>query len=145
MKKIILIVLLTVGVVFSAHSQTKRQDIIRLLEVMDTKSQAAQMFDLMLPSLQSMVPEVPTAFWTVFRSRLDLESFVNLLIPIYDRNFSHDDIKELIQFYESPIGMRLLEATPQITIESYTAGQEWGQKMGRDVVNELVRQGYITQ
>jgi hypothetical protein len=91
-----------------------------------------------------MVPDVPQAFWSTFRTRLDLESFSNLLIPIYDRNFSHDDIKGLIQFYESPIGRKLLEATPQITRESYAAGQEWGLKLGQDLVNELIRQGYIS-
>jgi hypothetical protein len=143
MKKIILIVLLTVGVVFAVHSQTKRQDIIRLLEITNTKSQAVQMFDLMMPGLQSIAPEVPPAFWAVFKSRLDLDYFVNLLIPIYDRHFSHDDIKELIQFHESPIGRKLLEATPQITQESYVAGQEWGMMLGQDVVNELIRQGYF--
>jgi hypothetical protein len=143
MKKIIFIFLLTVGVVFSVHSQTKRQDIVRLLEMQDTKAQAAQMFDLMMPNLISMVPDVPSAFWTTFKSMLDLDSFVNLLIPIYDRHFSHDDIRGLIQFYESPIGRKLLSVTPQITRESYVAGQEWGQKLGQDIVNELIKQGYI--
>jgi hypothetical protein len=143
MKKIILIVLLTAGVVFSTHSQTKSQDIVRLLEITNTKAQAAQMFDLMMPSMLAAVPDVPSAFWTTFKSLLDLESFVNLLIPIYDRHFSHDDIRGLIQFYESPVGKKFIEVTPQITMESYAAGEEWGRKLGQDIVNELIKQGYL--
>ena len=65
-----------------------------------------------------------------------------MLIPIYDKHFSHNDIKELIQFYESPIGKKYLEATPSITQESYRAGEEWGNKIGLDIINELIRQGY---
>jgi hypothetical protein len=104
MKKFIFIFLLTIGVVFYSHSQTKTQDINKLLEITNTKSQAAQMLDLMIPSYMAMLPDVPQSFWNMFKTKLDVNSFVNLIIPLYDKHFTHDDIKKLIQFYESPIG-----------------------------------------
>ena len=142
MKKFIAIFLFAVGVVFSGYSQTKTQDINKLLEITNTKSQAAQMFDLMMPSFIEMLPNIPLTFWTTFKSKIDLDSFVNMLIPIYDKHFSHNDIKELIQFYESSIGKKYLEATPSITQESYRAGEEWGNKIGLDIINELIKLGY---
>jgi uncharacterized protein len=30
-------------------------------------------------------------------------------IPLYNKYFTHDDIKQLIKFYESPIGKRSVE------------------------------------
>jgi hypothetical protein len=142
MKKIFLVCLITIGISSFVYCQTKRQDIIRLLEISNTKLQAAQMFDLMLPNLKSMAPDVPLTFWTMIKSKLEVDSFVDLFIPVYDRHFSHDDIKKLIQFYESPIGKKLLDLTPLIAQESYRIGEEWGQKLAFDVLNELRAQGY---
>ena len=142
MKKIILS-LIIIGIANFSYGQTKEQDIIRLLNITNTKDQAAQMFDLMLPNLMTMAPQVPNAFWTTFRLRLDLDGFVRLMIPIYDKHFTHNDIIELIRFYESPIGRKFLEVTPAFTRDSYLVGEQWGQQMAIDIVEELTKQGYF--
>ena len=143
MKKIIILLIVIIGVTNISYGQTKEQDIVRLLNITNAKEQAAQMFDLMLPNLMSMVPQVPNAFWTAFRASLDLDAFVRLMIPIYDKHFTQNDIRELIRFYESPIGRKFLEVTPAFTRDSYLVGEQWGQQMGIDIVNELSRQGYF--
>jgi hypothetical protein len=142
MKKLVVLWLIGAGLVFSVHGQTKRDDIVRLLTLTETKSQAAQMFDLMLPSFEALAPQAPAAFWTMFREKLDMESFVEMFIAVYDKCLTHDEIKGLIQFYESPVGRRLVEITPQISQESFRIGQEWGQSLGQSVAEELIKQGY---
>jgi hypothetical protein len=142
MRKLLVMCLLGAGLVCSAYGQTKKQDIVRLLDITNTKSQANQMFDLMLPEMKQLAPQAPETFWTLFRSRMNVNTFVDLFVPIYDRYFSHEDIKELIRFYETPIGKKMLDVTPLITKESFAIGQEWGQRIGQEVVNELVKQGY---
>ncbi|MDR0732081.1 MAG: DUF2059 domain-containing protein [Treponema sp.] len=89
-----------------------------------------------------MAPGVPAAFWTVFQSKLDMDGFVDLFIPVYDKYFTHDEIKGLLQFYESPVGRKLLAVTPLITQDSYGIGQTWGEKLAQDIIEELIRQGY---
>jgi hypothetical protein len=142
MKKALLFGLLSIGITLSVYGQTKRQDIIKLLDIMDAKLEAAQMFDLMLPNLKAMAPDVPLTFWVMLKSKLDIDSFVNLLIPLYDKYFSHDDIKKLIQFYESPIGKKLLSVTPLITKEASRIGEEWGERLALDILEELFSKGY---
>jgi hypothetical protein len=142
MKKLVVLCLVGVAVVCSAYGQTKRQDIVRLLEITDTRAQALQTFEILMPSLKAMAPQVPDAFWTLFESKMDIDGFVELFIPIYDKYFSHDDIKEMIRFYESPIGRKMLEVTPLLSQESAAVGQAWGQKLGQEIVNELIKQGY---
>jgi hypothetical protein len=142
MKKLLFVFLLMAGMAAAGYGQTKKADIVRLLDISNTKMQAAQLFDLMLPSLRAMAPDVPVTFWTMFQSKLDMDSFVELFIPLYDKYFTHDEIKGLIQFYESPTGKKLLEVTPLIAQESYGIGQAWGEKLALDVINELIRLGY---
>lgn len=37
------------------------------------------------------------------------------MVNIYDKHFTQDEIKDLIKFYESPTGKKLLETTPEIS------------------------------
>ncbi len=43
--------------------------------------------------------------------------FVELLVPVYDRHYSLDDINALIAFYQTPTGRRTLEVEPLISVE----------------------------
>jgi hypothetical protein len=142
MKKVVALWLIGAGLVLSVQGQTKKEGIVRLLNLTDTKPQAAQMFDLMLPGFEALAPQAPTAIWTMFREKLNIDSFLEMFIAVYDKYLTHDEVKGLIQFYESPIGRRLVEITPQISQESFRIGQEWGQKIGQSVAEELIKQGY---
>jgi hypothetical protein len=142
MKKTLFVFLLMAGTLIAGYGQTKRTDIVKLLDVSNTKMQAEQLFDLMLPSLKTLAPDAPDAFWTVFQSKLNMNSFVDLFVPVYDKYFTHDEIRGLIQFYESPVGRKLLAVTPSITQDSYGIGQAWGEKLAQDIIDELIRQGY---
>ena len=143
MKKYILFFIIMSGITFSIFGQTKENDIKRLLEVTNCRQQAEQAFDLIIPEFIRLFPNIPITYWISFKEKLDIDSFIRIYIPIYDKHFSHDDIKKLIQFYESPIGKKLIEATPRITQESFAGGQEWGRKLGEDIINGLKRDGYI--
>jgi hypothetical protein len=143
MKKLHLVLMLTLCAVFSAYGQTKKQDIIKLLDVMDVKAQATQMIDLMLPSMQGMVPGAPAEFWTKFKAGVKMETFVEMLVPIYDKHLSHDDVKNLIKFYESPTGKKFIKVSPAMTQDAFLASQKWGEKLAQDIISELKKDGYF--
>jgi len=70
-------------------------------------------------------------------ARMNADDLINLIVPIYDKHFSQDDIKNLIDFYQSPLGKRLLEVTPEITREMMAAGMKWGQGIADAVAKEI--------
>ena len=150
MKRIIFAALLTIFIALPApsHAQAaKQQDIIKLLKIMGVETQGMQMLDLVIQSIQPMIqnsvpPDVAAAFWAAFKSKFDANEFMNMLVPIYDKHFTHDDIKQLIKFYESPVGKKLLKATPTMAQETAAAGQKWGEKLGEESIKELMKQGY---
>ncbi|MNL81411.1 hypothetical protein D3C87_2085160 [compost metagenome] len=55
---------------------------------------------------------------------------------------SEQDLKELIAFYQSPIGKKLAEKTPFIVADSMQAGQVWGKKLGEDIIKKIQEKGY---
>ncbi|MDR2728105.1 MAG: DUF2059 domain-containing protein [Chitinispirillales bacterium] len=147
MKKLITICgMLVIAGSFSVYGQAvspaKRQDIIKLIEVMDAKAQMVQSFDLIFTNLMvsmgdGVSPDVKRAFKSKFESRIN--DFVNVLIPVYDKYYTHDDIKQIIKFYETPTGKRMIKSVPLVTQESFTVGQKWGQELAQDVVSELMK------
>ncbi len=72
---------------------------------------------------------------------------VDQVVPIYNKYLSHDEIKELLVFYQTPLGVKLRSVLPQITHESMLTGQQWAQKLGpeidRSVEEALKRAGVI--
>jgi uncharacterized protein len=53
---------------------------------------------------------------------------INAIIPIYQRHLTKTDIEEMIRFYSSPVGQKLLREQPQIIQESMQAGAAVQQK-----------------
>ena len=49
------------------------------------------------------------------------------MIPIYDKYFTHNDIRSLIRFYDSPIGRKFIKMQPYILTESMQAGTKWSE------------------
>ena len=81
----------------------------------------------------------------VYAKEMNSDSMIELVIPIYAKHFSHDEIKQLIAFYQSPIGKRLIEEQPAIAQEAMQVGQAWGQQIGQRIAQKLKDAGYDKQ
>jgi hypothetical protein len=59
-----------------------------------------------------------------FRTRVPSDQVVDLVVPIYAQHFSIEDLRGLIQFYESPLGQRVVKTLPEVAQESQNAGMK---------------------
>ena len=59
---------------------------------------------------------------------MPLDEMMNAIISIYQRHLTKTDLEELIRFYSSPVGQKLLQEQPQIMRESMQAGAAIQQK-----------------
>jgi hypothetical protein len=144
MNRISLIIIFIAGIsTFGIYGQTKNDDILKLLKISGTDKLADQMMDAMTLQIQQLVPDIPNAFWTKFKEKLNVDDLLYTCIPAYNKYYTHDEIKQLIAFYESPLGKKVVEVTPLLTQETMTIGQKWGEKLGQDIVDELIKEGYI--
>ncbi len=61
------------------------------------------------------------------------------------RHYSVAEMRELAEFYRTPLGRRLLEVTPGLAAEAMRAGQAWGEAVARAALarhrDELRRRG----
>ena len=115
----------------------KKQDIRRLLVITGSGKVGIQVIDSMITQFQGAFPGIPDEFWREFRKEADANAMVELIIPIYDRHFTHKDIRGLIAFYESPLGKKFVSKTPQIVKESMVVGQKWGMELGKRAMKKI--------
>jgi len=121
----------------------KEQDIRKLMELTGAGDLGAQSLEQMLGAFKQSYPNVPATFWDEFKKEVKPEEMVDMIVPIYDQNLSHEDIKEAVKFYDSPAGRRISGALPTINQQSFQAGQAWGQEIGARVAAKMRAQGFI--
>jgi uncharacterized protein len=128
----------------------KEANIRHLLELTGAVSVATQSMDdtekSIRPLLTGSLPpgdyreKLVDLFFAKFHSERDPAQLVALLIPIYERHYSADEIKGLIAFYESPLGQKMTSSLPEIASECRRAGAKWGQEMGRNAMAEVLQE-----
>ena len=143
MKKTVFIIIILISISTFCYGQSKRDDISKLLSISGTSEIADQMMGVMMTQFQQLFPDIPNMVWARLREKFDVNGLINACIPAYDRHLTHDEVRQLIAFYESPIGRRLVAVTPLINQETMVIGQRWGEQIGQDIVNELIREGYL--
>ena len=131
----------------SAHSADSAKiavirEIIAVTNVAETTRRGMM---LGLEAQRMVQPNIPAAFWDEFtrRAERDMDEFLEMVIPVYDRHFTTSELRELLRFYKTPLGRQLVAKLPLIMEESSRAGQEWGAKLGEEVGRDLVARGVI--
>jgi hypothetical protein len=79
---------------------------------------------------------LPEEIGAVFEARAG--SFKEIVIPIYHKYFTGEEIKEMIRFYSSDLGRKTIRIMPALINESLTAGQQWGQSLA-PLITERVK------
>lgn len=140
---------LSLGSVTTVHAQAaqtaadkaKAADIKKLMTLTGAGNLGIQAMGQMLQVLKQATPKVPEAFWAEFQKEVNPDELVDRVVPIYAKHLSHGEIKELIKFYETPLGKKLIATLPAITQESMVVGQQWGMDLANRARKKLDAQG----
>jgi uncharacterized protein len=128
------------GAVHAQQPTQKEKDIRKLLKITGSGELGQQVMAQMMTNFKKAMPQVPEKFWSDFMKEVKTDELIELIVPVYDRNLSEGDIKELIRFYESPTGKKFVSVLPKITQESMAVGEKWGRDLGQRVMNKLQAQ-----
>ena len=111
------------------RDEAKRREIERLLQLSGTREAMRAQIDTMTKNFANMnlPPEMITAMKEEFNNGLG--DMVEMTVDVYDRNFSMEEVKAFVAFYESPTGQKISKVMPTVLRESTEAGMKWGQQM----------------
>lgn len=131
--------------------EEKRRDIKRLLTLTRGTELGEQIVRQSLDGLRenlAFLPEesrakVMNIFEEEMLKEFSAERMIELVLPIYAKHLTSEDVKSLIVFYETPTGKKLLDAMPSITRESYEAGSERGRQAGLRAMARVAQEGLL--
>jgi hypothetical protein len=121
------------------HTNTiaSEEDVRKLIEVNGGIETFGGLINQYKEQLQKLRPDVPADFWNAFFATTNLNDIVAFAIPIYQKHFTHDEIKQMIAFKESPLGKKMAQEMPDIAKELAIAGQKWGERLGEKIQAQL--------
>ena len=96
-------------------------------------------------NLQASVPntkggqEFVNAFLDSYRKKFNPDDATTQYAGIYDKHFSEDDIKGLLQFYGSALGRKYAAEMPKINAEVQAANRGAGTRIAKEVLQDLRR------
>jgi len=94
--------------------QDKRALILKFIDVFGTRQALINNFELMLKQIEKTKPDEAQKI----RQRVKVDEIIERLLPIYDRNFTSEDLKAFIAFYGSAEGRKLIGTIPDLMKES---------------------------
>lgn len=130
-------VLLTLILLFSLNSINSQENYKSLLiEYMTAQGQ--------FETFNATIDQMGTMMGVTIKDE-DREEFTNdvmgslieLLVPIYQKHFSVEDLKDAIQMYKTPIGKKISEKTPIIAQETMQASMQWGMELSQKMQKYL--------
>jgi hypothetical protein len=138
--------ILTLALSASAFSQSgpKAEKIKKYMDVMGTTKLMDATMDNMISLYKKNYPAVDSTFWAEYKSQFMSGELINMLIPVYDKHLTEEDLDALIAFYSTPTGQKIIKSLPEIMKESMNVGAEWGREIGTKLMEQLKAKGYST-
>ncbi|NHN27681.1 DUF2059 domain-containing protein [Flavobacterium jejuense] len=101
-----------------------KQDVLKVLKA---SGSAAQM-EMAKDQVMGSIPEDKKAD---FAKDFDasLPSLYDKMAKVYMEIYSHDEVKQMLKFYESPVGKKMTEKASELTKRNMAAAQEWGMEL----------------
>ena len=105
----------------------KEKEIRSLLELLGTKDAVQESASLATDEYRQKVVETSVnsdraqvftnAFFSEFQKKFDADVVTGQLAGIYDKHFTEEEIKGLLEFYGSPLGQKVAAEMPKISRE----------------------------
>jgi hypothetical protein len=129
----------------------KRSDIIQLLKISGVTGMANKMAvyasNQIIDAMQRQKELTPRIIEiikvevsaVINEQILDEQAFFSYFLPIYDKYYTHSEIKELISFYESELGRKTVRVMPSLMDECIVAEEKWGQSIAPVAFDRIVK------
>jgi uncharacterized protein len=118
-------------------AKEKIVEIEKTLRLVGMEKLMTQMKTQMFTMFREKMKEAPEDYWKRAEAKFDMAELIQLIMPLYDKYYTMEDLKALNAFYESSVGQKVLSTLPQITQESMKIGQAWGEEVAKRIERDV--------
>ena len=137
MKKNILAIAFLVFGVFTNAQSSKDVKIAELLETMGSTHAMKTSFEYMIKYYKQNNPQISSEYWDNASKHVDYDELVQKLIPVYSKHFTEQEIVDLLNFYNTSTGKKMIDKMPVILKESMEIGRKWGIELAQKIEKEI--------
>ena len=132
----------------------KKADIEKLMNITGALKIGQQISNAVVNNMTQAIkasrPDIPDRMYKILAEEINniIEEqmlakggYIEMAVLIYDKYFTHNDIKGLLSFYQTELGKKTIEVLPHIVQHSWKAGQLWGQALG-PIIQERVKKRF---
>jgi len=126
-----------------ADAPASKADIEKYLDVLHTRDLMKTMLDAMSKQMHQMIAEQlkkDPAMTPEMQARankmmddiikgMPIDDLIDAMIPVYQKHFTKGNIDDLLAFYSTPTGQKLIQELPAITTEAMQAVMPISQRM----------------
>ncbi len=130
----------------AVSADPQKAEVIRqIIAVTGAGDLLKQIIDSMLPQTMAMMrqnPIYPSAFvdeaQTKFGERFKAIDLAEIAIPIYSKNFSLEELQQILAFDQSLTGKKVARLQPSMFAEVSAGAQASGRQIGMEVTREIL-------
>ncbi len=71
----------------------------------------------MQANIERIIAQSPAEKQAELKAVFDINGIIQQLVPVYDKYYSPEELREIIAFYKTPAGQKMIEVTPKIMSE----------------------------
>jgi uncharacterized protein len=163
MKKILLIVMLSALCLSSSLAAQEKpiakdfhDDIVTLIEIEGFKniiSQYAEMLTTIMTSqIKQISPNAPDAMIKIGTDEAmkimneNISILLDKKIMLYAKYYTQQDVKDLIAFYKTPVGQKMIKIMPALSKEATDISLAWAQELmpelNKRIIARFQKEGY---
>ncbi|MES1939482.1 hypothetical protein T5B8_04543 [Salinisphaera sp. T5B8] len=135
----------------SPAAQQDKEDVIReLIALTDAEQLEAifsrQFIDRVANAVALFRPDMDPATMrvirqeatSVIRERIESgDALYSVLYPVYEKHFNIFELNQLVEFYQSPVGQKLVRVSPELLTETLALGREWGLSLVPEIMERV--------
>ena len=131
MKKLLLVLLILIPALMNCQALTKQENIKVLFQLMQTDSVVEKMMNSMIPIMMKSMPQQQDST-SISMMNVTMKKMTEVMmditrrllnedmLAIYDKYYTEKDIKDLVAFYKSSAGQKMVKVSPDLNKEMMT-------------------------
>jgi uncharacterized protein len=144
---VLLAILAAAAFAMPAGASEKTDKIKHLVMIMHVVDQVARLGDLIAHStIENLRKENPSVTQEAVddleaaikdEMKQSLPELIDLLVPIWDKNYSDEDVTALLQFYDSPAGQSVIAKQAKVLEDSGAVYKAWAPQFGQRIIQRV--------
>lgn len=126
-----------------SYSQTKDEKVKELISLSGTFTLSKTVEKELIARYKKKYDKVPNSAWKSIEPKVKIDELINEVVNIYGSQFTEKEIDQLLIFYKSDLGKKVIQNSPNIMTQIQASSSNWGTKITNIINGDLEKMGYL--